>query len=367
MSDVPQTSSQDYEDAENAALAPHDGEGEGFTQTARQAFVSRVLQSRNLATFVAGSALFAAFSFATPLFLSSGSLLNMMRNVSFTAIVAVGMTYLLIAGEIDLSVGSVYGFLTVVMGVLVGRLHFEPWLAMFAIILLGLFVGLINGLLVTRVGIPAFIVTLALLAAYRSLAIVVSNQLPINVDPHGSFYDLTGGYIQGVFPWLIVWLLGAVLVGGLVLSQTKFGYHVYATGGNAEAARNSGVDVRRVKTICFMIVSGLCAIVAALLIGYLHIAAPITGTGFEFRVIGAVVVGGVALRGGRGSVFGAFMGACIIGMISSGLVLLGFSQYWTDIATGALIMGVGALDILASRAGAAGLKVFSWRKAGGLQ
>jgi ribose transport system permease protein len=269
------------------------------------------------------------------------------------------MSYLLIAGEIDLSVGSTYGFLTMVMGILVAREQLDPWLAMAAIIVLGVLVGLVNGLIVTRIGIPSFIVTLAMLTAYRSLAVVVSNQLPINVDPSGLFFDVTGGYIGGTFPWLIIWLAVIVLVGGFILSRTKFGAHVYATGGNPEAARNSGVAVRRVKTICFMITSGLCGVVAALLIGYLHVAAPITGTGFEFRVIGAVIVGGVALRGGRGTVYGSIVGAIIIGMISSGLVLLGFSQYWGDIVTGMLIVCTGALDLYVRWAGLRGMRYFS--------
>jgi ribose transport system permease protein len=281
----------------------------------------------------------------------------MVRNITFTGIVAVGMSYLLIAGEIDLSVGSTYGFLTMVMGILIVRAGLDPWLAMAGVVGLGILVGLVNGLIVTRIGIPSFIVTLAGLTAYRSLAVVVSNQLPINVDPTGLFYDVTGGYI-GAFPWLIVWLAAIVVVGGFILSRTKFGAHVYAAGGNAEAARNSGVAVRRVKTICFMITSGLCGVVAALLIGYLHIAAPITGTGFEFRVIGAVIVGGVALRGGRGTIYGSIVGAIIIGMISSGLVLLGFSQYWGDIVTGLLIVCTGALDLYVRLAGARGLRMF---------
>jgi ribose/xylose/arabinose/galactoside ABC-type transport system permease subunit len=273
------------------------------------------------------------------------------------------MSYLLIAGEIDLSIGSTYGFLTMIMGIMVAGHGIDPWLAMLAVIVLGTLIGLVNGVIVTRIGIPSFIVTLAMLTAYRSLAVVVSNQMPVNVDPTGLFYDVTGGYIGETFPWLIVWLAAFVVVGGLILSKTKFGSDIYATGGNPEAARNNGVNVRRVKTLCFMITSGLCGVVAALLIGYLHVAAPITGTGFEFRVIGAVIVGGVALRGGRGSIYGSLLGAIIIGMISSGLVLLGFSQYWGDIVTGGLIVCTGALDLYMRWAGQRGLRYLGMRDA----
>jgi ribose/xylose/arabinose/galactoside ABC-type transport system permease subunit len=352
----------DFDDVEDTLTTALSEESGGFTQSSRHSFWSRLLQSRSLATTVAALILFVAFSLASPLFLTGDNLFNMVRNITFTGIVAVGMSYLLIAGEIDLSVGSTYGFLTMVMGILVARQQVDPWLAMLAIIILGALVGLINGLIVTRIGIPSFIVTLAMLTAYRSLAIVVSNQLPINVDPTGLFFDVTGGYIDDVFPWLIIWLVVIVVIGGFVLSRTKFGSDIYATGGDPEAARNNGINIRRIKTLCFMITSGLCGVVAALLIGYLHIAAPITGTGFEFRVIGAVIVGGVALRGGRGSIYGSFMGAIIIGMISSGLVLLGFSQYWGDIVTGGLIVCTGALDLYVRWAGMRSLQYFSMQR-----
>src|SRR5579871_4748408 len=345
MTNLPGASSSDFDEIEDTLTTALSGETGGFTETARRSFLRRFLESRSLATSAAGVVLFVAFSLASPLFLTGDNLFNMVRNVTATGIVAVGMSYLLIAGEIDLSVGSIYGFLTMVMGLLVAKAGVDPWLAMALIVVLGMLVGLVSGLIVTRVGIPSFIVTLAALTAYRSLTIVVSNQLPVNVDPTGLFFDVTGGYIGDTFPWLIVWLVVVGVIGGFILSRTKFGAHVYATGGNAEAARNSGVAVRRIKTICFMITSGLCGVVAALLIGYLHIAAPITGTGFEFRVIGAVIVGGVALRGGRGTIYGSVVGAIIIGMISSGLVLLGFSQYWGDIVTGLLIVCTGALDV----------------------
>lgn len=146
----------------------------------------------------------------------------------------------------------------------------------------------------------SFIVTLGSLTAFRSLALILSGQNPATTEGVGLFYDVTGGYIGGVFPWLVVWMAAVMLIGGAILAFTKFGYHVYATGGNRDAARNSGINVNRVKLICFVLTSGLCGLIAALIWGYLHVAAPTTGTGLEFRVIGAVIIGGAALTGGRG-------------------------------------------------------------------
>jgi len=274
--------------------------------------------------------------------------------MSLIGIVAVGMTFLLVAGEIDLSVGSVYGVLTVIVGLLVSVWHVDPWLATLVVVAVGLAIGTVNGAIVTRFGIPSFIVTLAMLTAYRSAALIISGQKPSVTAGEGQFYELTGGSI-GPVPWLIVWLAVVGVVGGVALSTTTFGYHVYATGGNIEAARNSGIDTSRVKVICFAVTGALCGLIAGLLWGYLHTAAPVTGTGFEFRVIGAVIVGGVLLGGGRGTIYGSLVGAVIIGMITSGLVLLGFSQDIGDVATGALIVLVGTLDLLARRGVARGL------------
>jgi ribose transport system permease protein len=319
-----------------------------------------VLSNRSLTITLAGVIIFVYFSLATKQFLSANNLLNIIRNMSLTGIVAVGMTFVLVAGEIDLSVGSVYGVLTVILGLLVSSGGVDPWLATLAVMAVGVVIGTVNGTIVTRFGIPSFIVTLAMLTAYRSAALVISDQKPTTTPAQGLFYIVTGGSI-GPVPWLIPWLLLVGVIGAVVLSRTKFGYHVYATGGNLEAARNSGIDTGRVKIICFAITSALCGLIAGLLWGYLHTAAPITGTGFEFRVVGAVIVGGVLLSGGRGTIYGSLVGAVIIGMITSGLVLMGFSQDIGDVATGALIVVVGTLDLLTRRAASRGLTLLGMR------
>jgi ribose transport system permease protein len=313
-----------------------------------------VLSNRSLTITIAGLVVFAFFSLTARQFLTANNLLNLVRNMSLIGIVAVGMTYLLVAGEIDLSVGSVYGVLTVVLGLLVSTLKVDPWLGTLIVMALGVGIGTLNGTLVTRLGIPSFIVTLAALTAYRSAALIISGQKPSVTQGEGVFYTLTGGSI-GPVPWLIVWLALVGVIGGVILSTSKFGYHVYATGGSIEAARNSGIATARVKVICFALTGGLCGLVAGLLWGYLHTAAPVTGTGFEFRVIGAVIVGGVLLSGGRGTIYGSLVGAMIIGMITSGLVLLGFSQDIGDVATGVLIVAVGTFDLIARRTATRGL------------
>lgn len=344
----------------DASLVPKLEMEANAAATGWRQFAYAVMSNRSLTITIAALVIFVYFSLATKQFLSANNLLNVVRNMSLIGIVAVGMTFVLVAGEIDLSVGSVYGVLTVILGLLVSSAGLDPWLATLVVIALGLLIGIVNGSIVTRFGIPSFIVTLAMLTAYRSAALIISNQKPTTTQGQGLFYAVTGGSI-GPVPWLIVWLLVVGVIGGVVLSASRFGYHVYATGGSLEAARNSGIDARRVKIACFALTSGLCGLIAGLLWGYLHTAAPVTGTGFEFRVIGAVIVGGVLLTGGRGTIYGSLIGAVIIGMITSGLVLMGFSQDIGDVATGVLIVAVGALDLLSRGIASRGLVLLARR------
>jgi ribose/xylose/arabinose/galactoside ABC-type transport system permease subunit len=165
------------------------------------------------------------------------------------------------------------------------------------------------------------------------------------------FFWLTGGSIFHM-PWLIVWMVAVMAVGAVILQYTRFGYHVYATGGNLNAARDSGINTSRVKLIAFALTGGLVGLAAVLLFGYLGVAEPTSGVGFEFRVIGAVIVGGAALTGGLGTILGTFIGTLIIAIITGGMVLLGFSQGAADISTGFLIIVVGTVDLVLRRAAA---------------
>lgn len=332
-------------DMDSAAVARLAAAPEHTSAMATDRLLIRLARNRDLVLLVIAAAIFIFFSLTTRTFLREFNLFNILRNISLISIVAVGMTYVLVAGEIDLSVGSVYGILTVIMGMLVVAAGLSPWAAMPIVILIGIGIGAVNGLFVVGFGIPSFIVTLAMLAGYRSLALIVSNEKPFTPHVRGVFYDVTGGELFGRIPWLILWMIPVVILGAIGLVYTRFGYHVFATGGNREAARDTGIDVGRIRWAAFMLTSALCGLAAALVFGYLRAAGPTTGVGFEFRVIGAVVVGGTALTGGRGSILGAFLGAVIIGMITGGMVLFGYSQNVGDIATGLLIIVVGSLDL----------------------
>jgi len=273
----------------------------------------------------------------------------MLRETAILGILATGMTLIFVAGEIDISVGSVYGLLNVVMGILVVRLGWNAWFAAAVVVLLGAAKGTATGAIVTRMGVPSFLVTLAELVAYRSSALLISGEQPFVADQPNSFYSATGGYLGGSFPCLAVWMLGIAAVGGFVLAKSKFGAHIYATGGDRQASASWGIPVNRITVLCFTSMAALCGLSGALLFGWLRVAAPVTGTGLEFSVIAAVILGGTSLRGGNGTVLASLIGASIIEMLSSALVLLGLSQQWKDVATGGLILAVSVLDCVGQR------------------
>jgi ribose transport system permease protein len=160
---------------------------------------------------------------------------------------------------------------------------------------------------------------------------------------------MVGGRFLGVMPDLALWMFGVILIGGIVLAKTRFGYSVYATGGNVEAALYNGISTKRVKLICFVMTGGLCGLIAALLFGWIGIAPYNTGNGFELRVIAAVVLGGTGLFGGRGTIFGTFVGTLLLGMLTNGLVLLGVKQFWDGVVSGLVIVIAAGLDLIVRR------------------
>jgi ribose transport system permease protein len=310
--------------------------------------VRRLYQIREFGILAAAIGLFAALSIARPAtFFTEDNILRVAMQISLLTILATGMTFLFIAGEIDLSIGAMYGLLALTISKMLFDWQWSPWLAMPAVIAVGAGIGFVNGFLTTRFRIPSFIVTLGMLGILRGIALVWIRTPPIGRSPQ--FDQVTAGRLFGEIPVQILWMLGVVLIASFVLSRTKFGYHVYATGDNELAARNAGIDTRRVKLLCFVIVGALAGLAASILIGWVHGVSRGYGPGYELDVIAAVVIGGTNLFGGIGSVFGTFLGAAITGMITTGLVLLGAQQDSEPIAKGAVIILAVLLDVTVRR------------------
>jgi ribose transport system permease protein len=326
-----------------AAVAMHDLAEQGAVGTTEKSRLRRLLDTRELGIFLAAAAIFLFLAIMrTDTFLTKSNVISVGQRISLLTIIAVGMTFVMISGEIDLSVGSMYGLLAIGLSQAVVRWHWDPAFALPAVVVAGMALGLVNGLITTTLKIPSFIVTLGMLALLRGVTLTWIQTPPFGRV--GGWFDRIFGSNIGQVPAQVFWMIGAVIIAAWVLSRTKFGYHVYATGGNPLAAANAGIDTRRVKIACFMILGGLVGLASAILVGWLHGVSRSHGQGYELDVIAAVVIGGTNLFGGTGSVFGTFLGATITGLIGNGLILLGFQQDTEQIAKGAVIILAVSLD-----------------------
>jgi ribose transport system permease protein len=313
-----------------------------------QKIMARMVTSRELVTLAVVILLFLFFTAGNPRFASVNILIGIARRITPIGILSIGMTFLLIAGELDLSVGASFGFTGVLVGQLASEQQWNPWLSMAIVVVVGLLIGALNGTLVTRVGVPSFIATLGMLAALRGAGNALSGGVQTyakNTDQ--LFYHFFNGNFPGTrLPNMFLVMLVLTLIGAVVLATTKFASDVYATGGNAEAARNNGIATRRVKMICFVLVGGLAGVAGAIQFGYIQYVPGNAGVGFELQVIAAAIVGGVGLFGGRGTILGSLLGAVILAELTSGLVMIGARDYWDGVAAGVVIVVAVALDEL---------------------
>jgi simple sugar transport system permease protein/ribose transport system permease protein len=308
----------------------------------------RIVGIRELGIFTALLLICITLSIASPYFLVASNLLNVSRQMATIAIMAVGMTYLIIARDFDLSVGSTYGLTGIVAGLLVLNVGIDVWVAVPIVLIFGMLIGLFNGTLVAVVGIPSFIVTLGTLSILRGAALILSGGRPVSDLPPSSFFEVFAGEFYGV-PAQTLWMVLILVIAGFALAKTKFGYHVYATGGNPRAARLMGINTRRVRIINFMIAGFLAAFGGIMALAFLNTVPPTAGTALELDIISAVVIGGTALAGGVGSILGTFLGAAIMAVVRNGLVMLGISAYWQQAAIGTVIVVAVTLDVLSSR------------------
>jgi ribose transport system permease protein len=332
------------------AEAPEDEIAE--VRTRSQVFMERLVVNRDVAILVVAIVLFAFFAALNPRFASGPIMRDIALRITSIGIVAVGMTYIFVAGEIDLSVGAIYGFLTVLIAILIEKRDWNPWAAMAFIILLGIGFGAINGFMVTRVGVPAFSTTLGSWVALRGLGNMLSGGIATMATKTDlDYYRFFGSDISGTrVPVIFVIMLVVAAIGAVVLARAKFGSDVYSTGGDVEAARNNGVNTRRIKLMCFIITGGLCGLAAALQFGRIANAPYFAGNGFELQVIATIIIGGIGLYGGRGTVFGAMIGVFIYGMLASGLILsLRIQDFWDGVATALVILGAASLDLIVRR------------------
>ncbi|MED4585902.1 ribose ABC transporter permease [Brevibacillus choshinensis] len=282
------------------------------------------------------------FSFASPHFLKVNNLLNIILQVSIIAICAFGMTFALIIGGIDLSVGSTIALSGTAAALLLQ--HNIPFIPVILIVLLiGVVLGAFNGVLVSKLHIPAFIVTVATMGIFRGIAYITTDGVPIAISDK-SFLGLGNGSLLGIqIPILILLLL--FVINHVILSKTKFGRRAYISGGNEEAAVYAGINVSRLKVWVYVLTSVMAAISGLILASRLYSAQPNAASGYELDAIAAAVLGGTSLSGGSGKILGTLIGAIIIGVINNGMNLMNVSYFYQLIVKGLVILIAVYVDV----------------------
>jgi ribose transport system permease protein len=316
----------------------------GSSVTAPLAALGKI---RELNVFLALIVVGALISLATPYFLTTNNLMGVFRSFSMTAIMSIGMVMVIITGGIDLSVGSVLGLSSLVTALCFGS-GLPTAVCIGAGLLVGVAFGAFNGLLITGIGLPPFIATLGSLSIGRGLMYIVTHGVPATPDTPEIFAVLGQGYV-GPVPVPVVIMLAMMVGFAILMRKTRFGRHVYATGGNEQAARLSGVKTNRVKLIVYILSGAIAALAGVISFSRYLSAEPASGFGAELDVIAAAAIGGASLSGGVGSVAGAVIGAALVGIIANGVVLMNINTYAQQAITGAVILIAVSLDVLRSR------------------
>jgi erythritol transport system permease protein len=322
----------------------------------RKGLVEQLLRLKAL---LALALVVVVFTILSPEFLTTGNLTILLKQVSINAILAVGMTLVILTAGIDLSVGSIAGFTGMVAGYLLTKglvlaplgvaVFFPAWLVVVIALAAGALFGVLNGVLVSMLRVPPFIATLGVLNIARGCALLMSGgatfpDLQGAPDLRNQGFSVLGG--NGVLGLPApIWIMVIVaIVAIFIIGRTRLGRYIYAVGGNERAARLAGVRVGQIKFFVY-VASALCAAVVGLIIAsQLNSSHPATGETFELNAIAAVVLGGTSLMGGRGTIAGTLIGAMVIGVLANGLVLLGVSEFWQILIKGAVIVAAVVVD-----------------------
>lgn len=283
------------------------------------------------------------FSITCDNFLTAPNLFNVARQVSIVGVCAVGMTFVILMGAMDLSVGAVIGISSVTAAVMM-RSGLSPILATTVSLVVGTFIGLLIAFIVNKVKIVPIIVSLGMMTALRGVCYIIAEGKPIYGIPK-EFLVLGQGYVS-VIPMPVVIMLIIFVIGYVILEKTTIGRAVYGTGGNEDASRLSGVSVEKVKYFVFGIEGFLAALAGIILLSRVNSGQPGAGTGYEMDIITACVLGGISVTGGEGKISGVIVGVLTIGVLSNGMVLLGVNEFWQMIVKGMVLLFAVSMDKL---------------------
>jgi ribose transport system permease protein len=295
-----------------------------------------------MSTLTALFLLGAILSIMSPVFLTPKNLLTVMLQASVNSILSLGMTFIIITGNIDLSIGSVVALSATAIGFYMHNFGLNPYLGIVLIFFIGLATGFVSGTIITQVGIPAFIVTLGSMQIWRGLALQLSKgTTAFGFAPVIKFF---GQGKIGIVPVPVVIVFMMYFLGWFILTKTKLGLNTYAIGGNEGAARLSGINVKKIKVILFTMNGFLCSLAALILMGRMDSSTGIMADGYEMDAVSATIIGGASLFGGEGNVWGTLIGALLIGVLRNGLNLMNVSAYLQKVAIGLVIVLAVSID-----------------------
>jgi ribose transport system permease protein len=276
-----------------------------------------------------------AFTIANPRFINPNNLLTLLRQVSMYGIASIGMTFVILLGDIDLSTGTIISFVNILCAYMMVNMGINPVLAILVSLAASTLIGVLNGFMVSTIGIPALIATFASQTAFYGLALIMCGGMPISGFSKG-FSMIGQGYV-GIIPIPVIIMAVCFALGSFILNKTYFGRYFYAVGGNIEAAKLSGIRVGRIKYLVFAISGFFAGLAGIVMLSRTNSGNTSSGVGYEFDVITCVVLGGVSVTGGYGKMSGVVAGTFIIGALQNGMVLMNVNSYVQDIIMGVVL------------------------------
>ncbi len=307
-----------------------------------------VNQIKDKAIWVVLLVLVVVFTAANPRFINPNNLLTLLRQVSMYGIASIGMTFVILLGDIDLSTGTIISFVNIICAYMMVNMGVNPVVAVLISIAAATLIGVLNGFMVSTVGIPAIIATYASQTAFYGLALIICGGMPISGLPKG--FEMIGqGYIW-VIPIPVIIMIICFAIGSFILNKTYFGRYFYAVGGNVEAAKLSGIRVGRIKYLVFAISGFFAGLAGIVMLSRTASGNATSGAdGFEFEVITCVVLGGVSITGGLGKMSGVVAGTFIIGALKNGMVLMNVNSYVQKIVMGVVLALAVGFDCLQNK------------------
>lgn len=319
----------------------------------KKEYIAKYIDNFNFKQFVSDRGILIAFiviiillSIASPNFLTTANIINVLRQVSCIGIATIGVGVLIIMGQIDLAIGSTFALSGIIAGIMVssgaGGMGLHPVVGFLAGIATAVVVALLSGVIVAKARIPAFIVTMGMMSIARGLALIFAHGMPVGNFPDGFTY--LGSKSAGPIPWTVIIFLITIAVMWYIMEKRPLGRYIYAVGSNEDAARAAGINVDWVKIKTYLIEGILVGIGATILASRLKSAAPAMGLGYELDAIAGAIIGGVSFSGGIGSVGDMVLGALLIGVINNGMDLLGVEAFYKQVVKGSIIIIAVLID-----------------------